>query len=491
MASQLPDYITASQPVPQESRAPWYKNTAPAYAGIVLWFVFWQSIVKGGGVPGGVLSQGIGPALIGLVIGALLCHFLYYLVPGLLGVKSGRPLYVVGTSTYGARGGLLMPGFLMGILQFGWIALNAYAVSILLCECFGLDAKAPSVSHTLIAAALAILGAFVGMKGIQYVGKVATYLPIIPLVILIILVCKTAGGLASFTPDKAIEASAWQPAKVLETAPTVSLATPLAVIAAMCTYIVGFFATAGAAGVDMGMNNRHPKDIQLAGLTGVALATIVAGGLAILVVAGAYGGSMVTATSEGSLAATDLLGELMGTKTANIFMILLAVAAFPPICFSGFIAANAMKTTLPKVNPWLSVGCGTVVAIVLAATHVIGKVDIVFAVIVASFGPVCGAMAADYLLAGRKWAGPRAGFNPAGWISWFVGLIVGSVEIIAKIPGLEGLGGVVPVPGVVAFIVGFVLYIILAKMGLTTRTIEMPPAAPAEGEGDQAVCTED
>ena len=378
-----------------------------------------------------------------------------------------------------------MPGFLMGILQFGWIALNAYAVSKLLCTCFGLDAETPSVSHTLIAAALAILGAFVGMKGIQYVGKVATYLPIIPLVVLIILVCKTAGGLATFTPEKVIEASAWQSAKILETAPAVSLTT-WGVIAGVCTYIVGFFATAGAAGVDMGMNNRHPRDVHLAGLTGVVLATVVAGGLAILVVAGAYGSGMVTAESQGSLDATKLLGELMGKGNANTIMILLPIAAFPPICFSGFIAANAMKTTLPKVNPWLSVACGTAVAIVLAATHVIGDVDIVFGVIVASFGPVCGAMAADYLLAGGKWAGPRAGFNPAGWISWFVGLLVGSVDIIlAEIPGLEGLKGVIPVPGVVAFLVGFVLYMILAKMGLTSRTIEMPVTPPAS-ESEQA-----
>ena len=467
MASELPDFIAASQPIPASSRAAWFKNTAPAYAGIVLWFVFWQNIVKGGGAPGGVLSQGIIPALIGLVIGALLCHFLYYLVPGLLGVKTGRPLYVVGTSTYGARGGLLMPGFLMGILQFGWIALNAFAVSKLLCTCFGLDAQAPSVHHTLIAAALAMLGAFVGMKGIQYVGKVATYLPIIPLVVLIILVCKTAGGLATFKPADA--------------GALPSSLTTLGVIAAMCTYIVGFFATAGAAGVDMCMNNRHPKDVQWAGLTGVVLATIVAGGLAILVVAGAYGGSMVTAESKGSLDATALLGDLMGKGNANTIMILLAIAALPPICFSGFIATTAMKTTLPKVNPWVSVGCGTAVSIVLAATGVIGKVDIVFGVIVASFGPVCGAMAADYLLAGGKWTGPRAGFNPAGWISWVVGLLVGSVDIIlAEIPGLEGLKGVIPVPGVVAFVVGFVLYIILAKMGLRTRVIEMPSASPQE-----------
>jgi len=462
VASELPDFIKASQPIPQEGRAPWYKNTAPAYAGIVLWFVFWQSIVLGAGAPGGVLSQGVLPALLGLLIGALLCHFLYYLVPGLLGVKSGRPLYVVGTSTYGARGGLFMPGFLMGILQFGWIALNAYSVSVLLCKCFGLSADVPSLSHALIAAALVILGIFVGMKGIQHVGRVATYLPMIPLVILMILVCKTAGGLGSFKPADVGASSA-------------SLDF-LGVIVAMCTYTVGFFATAGAAGVDMCMNNRHPKDVHLAGLSGVVLAMFVAGALAILVVAGAYGGGSVTAASKGSLNPVDLLGDLMGEGNTNTIMILLAIAAFPPICFSGFIAATAMKTTLPKVNPWLSVACGGVVSIVLAATGAIGKIDIVFAVIVASFGPVCGAMAADYLLAGRKWAGPRAGFNPAGWISWVVGLAVGSVDILAEIPALEGLKGVIPLPGVAAFIVGFVLYIILAKMGLATRTIEMPAA---------------
>ena len=496
MASELPDYITAMQPVPQANRAAWFKNTAPAYAGIVLWFVFWQDVVGGGGEPGGVLSQGIVPALVGLAIAALLCHFLFYLVPGLLGVKTGRPLYVVGTSTYGARGGLFMPGFLMGILQFGWIAVNAFAVSTLLCTCFGLNAEAPSVSHGLIAAAFVILGALVGLKGIKYVGKVATYLPLIPLAVLILLVFKTSGGLATFTPDKAIDAGIVQTDARIEgqgaEKPEVAgkeqagakgeaelPLTSLGVIAVLCTYVVGFFATAGAAGVDMGMNNRNPKDVQLAGLAGVVLATVVAGGLAIFIVAGAYGGAAVTGASGGSLNPIKLLPELMGEGNANTIMILLAISAFPPVCFSAFIAANSMKTTLPKVNPWVSVGCGAAAAIVLAVTGIVGKVIFVFVVIGASFGPVCGAMAADYLLAGRKWAGPRAGFNPAGWISWIAGFAVGAVDFIARIPGLGGLKGVVPVPPMAAFVVGFVLYVILAKMGLTTRRIEMPPAAPA------------
>jgi cytosine permease len=97
-------------------------------------------------------------------------------------------------------------------------------------------------------------------------------------------------------------------------------------------------------------------------------------------------------------------------------------------------------------------------------------------------------MAADYLLAGRQWAGPRAGFNPAGWISWVTGFAVGVANFIPNLP-FE-----VPCPPVAAFVVGFVLYLILAKLGLQTRTLEMPatketgegPAAEETGEGPAA-----
>jgi cytosine permease len=89
-------------------------------------------------------------------------------------------------------------------------------------------------------------------------------------------------------------------------------------------------------------------------------------------------------------------------------------------------------------------------------------------------------MAADYLLAGRKWAGPRAGFNMAGWISWVCGFVVGAADFI---PGLKGQ---IPCPPVAAFIVGFVLYAILAKIGLESQTLQIsggvaPSDAPAEG----------
>src|SRR5271157_4127561 len=128
-AAQLPGYITSAVPNPKANRAPWYKNTAPTYAGIFLWFVFWQDAAKAG-APGGTLAQGLGWALLSLAVSAVVCHALFYLVPGLFGMRTGLPLYIVGTSTFGATGGFLMPGFLMGVLQFGWVGVNVFFSSI-------------------------------------------------------------------------------------------------------------------------------------------------------------------------------------------------------------------------------------------------------------------------------------------------------------------------------------------------------------------------
>ena len=208
----LPSYLEAAKPVPMSNRLPWYKTITPTYLGVMLWFVFWQSIVTVGNdkpAPGGVLAYGFLDALLGLIAAALICHFLFYLVPGLLGMKTGLPLYVVGSSTYGARGGLYMPGLLMGVLQFGWLGVNAWAVPSILCQCFGKGLAddgsviQPGWWHGSMAAAFIILAAFVGLKGIRYVGRVGTYLNLIPVVVLIVLLSKTAGGLfPTFPTDK-------------------------------------------------------------------------------------------------------------------------------------------------------------------------------------------------------------------------------------------------------------------------------------------------
>jgi cytosine permease len=460
-AAPLPDYITSATPNPAENRAPWFKNTAPTYAGIFLWFVFWQDATVAPNL-GGALAGGGAWALASLVLAAVICHSLFYLVPGLLGQRTGLPLYIVGTSTYGARGGFLMPGFLMGLLQFGWLGVNTYFSSLLLSQVIPLPPQ-------VIMVIFGVLAAFVGLKGIQYVGRVATWLPLIPLAILVILFVKTVGSVGGFEVTKLIEA---HKAVVPDAPPALSA---FGVLAFVLTYVVGFFATAGAAGVDFGTNSRHGKDVQMGGLVGIAGAIILTAGLSMLIVAGVYG-SVDTATkavAEGKesggfvLNSVSLIKVILGATAFKWLSFLLAVAAFPAACFSSFIAANSFKTTLPKVNPFISVGIGAAVSIVLAVTGLAGKVVPVFVVIGASFGPICGAMFVDYLMNRGTWTGPRAGFNPAGWIAWAVGFVVGI---------LPNLGVAVPAAPVLAFGAGALVYFLCAKAGLLSRVIPLPGA---------------
>jgi len=453
-SNSLPDYITSATPNPASNRAPWYKNTAPTYAGIFLWFVFWQDAAKAG-TPGGTLAQGLAWALLSLAASAVVCHALFYLVPGLFGMRTGLPLYIVGTSTFGATGGFLMPGFLMGVLQFGWVGVNVYFSSLALCAVIPVNAK-------IIMVVWGALAAFVGLKGIQYVAKVATYLPLIPLAVLLWLAVKTVGNLGQF--DAAMMIAAERTA----TATTVAPLSHLGVLAAMLTYVVGFFATAGAAGVDFGTNSRNSKDVQMGGLIGIALAIFLTAGFSLVIVAGVAGGAKGMVSS---LSSFELIPIILGKDTAKWVMFLLAVAAFPPACFSAFIAANSFKTTLPKVNPFISVGIGTAVSVVLAITGLVAKAIAVFVIIGASFGPICGAMLADYLLNKGEWTGPRAGFNPAGWIAWALGFVVGIM------PNLHGWNPAIPdVPAapVAAFVVVTVVYFLCAKAGLQSAVVPLP-----------------
>jgi len=514
--SQLPDYVASATPNPPENRAPWLTTTAATYAGIMLWFVFWSG-VPGGGISaaGGVLSQGLPLALFALVIAAAICYVCFYHVPGMLGMKTGLPLYIVGTSTYGVTGGFLMPGFLMGCLQFGWLSVNGYFAGLgLACIIQGastweqINAVTLSPLHIGIGIVWSVVAAFVGLKGIKYVGMVASYMPIIPIVVLLVLLIKTIGGVGAFDSEKMVkEATKTQVAAVESMkayegkdvaalsgeergeyekvkaqsgiGPAVTLygSGLLGVLSLLCAYVVGFFATAGAAGCDFGSNNKDRNAVMMGGLVGIAGATIFTGAIALIAIAGAQGSGTIPAIA---LNPYDSLVAITGDWLGVIFMLLLAIAAFPSACFSSLIAANSFKTTLPKVNPFISCGIGTAVACGLIISGFAGQAGAVFTLIGASFGPVCGAMMADYLLAGKKWAGPRAGFNPAGWISWAVGFFVGGITLFVEVFMGGTMPFAIPCPPVSAFIVGFVLYYALAKAGMESPKLDMPQRIDAE-----------
>jgi cytosine permease len=452
-----------AKPNPAENRTPWYKSTAPVYAGIFLWVVFYMEIANG------TLSQaGLGLCLLGLVIAALICHFLFYLVPGLFGVKTGYPLYVVGSSTYGTQGGFLMPGLMMGLLQFGWLAVNTAIATDFILQAVGRPSAVSivdgalvfkgSAAFTIIAIIWAAVAVFMAIKGIQYIGKVSTYLPIVPLVMILIVFFSNVGSVGKFAPAE-------------DGKPLIGFLTIIAIV-------VGFFATAGAAGVDFGMGNRNAKDVHLGGLVGITLAIIVAGGLPLIAIAGAHGAN----PGLGSFRFDSIIEMHFLSK---IMFILFAVASFPAACFCSFIAGNSIGTMFPKANKTIMVSIGAIVAIILAIKGWAFNLGSVFGLIGASFGPICGSMAADYLLSGCKWAGPRKGINWAGYIAWGVGFVVAILPnpMIVKLTH-RPFSFITPAP-VIAFVIGFVLYYILAKAGLQPPVVEMA-AAPDESAPQEA-----
>ena len=435
MATTLPDYIKSSVPNPPGNRAPWYKNTFPSYAGIFLWVAFYA------GLAAPTISQaGLGVCIAALLVAGLLCFGLYYYVPGMLGMQTGRTLYIVGTSTFGTTGGYLMPGLLMGLLQIGWFAVATFFATDYIMKGLHQDSR---TLFTIIALVWAYGLAWVAIKGIAYVAKIAQFLNWVPLIMIIIVFWANKDGIANYQPPQS---------------------DPLSGFLAMLGIVIGFFATAGAAGADFGMNSRNSKDVVLGGLTGITLAIVVAGGLPILSVAG-YLGNHSGSKDFSYTAAITSAGSL-----ASVVFFLFAIASMVPTCFCTFIASNSFGTMLPKIPKMYSTMVGVTIGAILAITGVAANLIGFFTIVGASFGPICGAMAADYLLAGNRWSGPRQGINWAGYIAWAIGFVVG---ILDKIPGVSA--GLVNAdrPAVLwSFVVGFVVYMLLKGI--------RPPVIPQE-----------
>ena len=216
------------------------------------------------------------------------------------------------------------------------------------------------------------------------------------------------------------------------------------------TIVIGYFATAGAAGADFGMNNRNGKDVVMGGIFGIVAAAFIAGGLAILSVAGYIGRAAGPVNYEYSAAILSV-GVL-----APIMFFLFAAASVTSTCFCTFIASNSFSTMLPKVPRVVLTFSALTLSAVLAITGVAANLVGFFGIVGASFGPICGAMAADYLMSGRQWSGPRRGINWAGYCAWALGFLVG---IPNHLPGLPVAWVKADNPSVLySFVVGFVVY---------------------------------
>lgn len=446
----LPNYLQAAKANPMENRGPWYKNTAPSYAGIFL------SVPFMAGMAGALQYGSVWAAFVGLALGALFCFALYY-VPGMLGFKTGMPLYVVGSSTFGTQGGILMPGLLMGVLQIGWHAVFTYSAASFFMQAIGNQAGPGSGFFWVVCGIWGLVFAFVGAVGIRWLGWLSSWIPIFPLAVILIAGFSNMGGVANF---KGFEQEGTLPALV----PLLGLGAYASLQSA-----AGFFATAGAAGADFAMNSRNTKDVVLGGFFGITVAALAAGFFAILTIAGAMGNHPQLAVEAGmGTGKLDVFAAFIGSIGAvgglsKIMFWVFVIACICPTGFCAFLAANSFSTMFPKLpRTGMTLAAG-VVGVILAATGAAQDLVGFFSIIGASFGPIIGAMTADYLRHGG-WSGPRKGINWAGYGAWAVGFLVGILGVLPKVGFAYGL------ETLMSFIVGFSVYLILAEVGLEPQT---------------------
>lgn len=433
----LPDYINKASPRPLSSRAPWYMNTAPTYAGVFLWIGFYQSIASG------TLDRAsLNLCLLALAIAAAVCFALFYYAPAMLGMKTGLPLYVIGSSTFGTYGGYVMPGLLMGALQLGWYSVSTDLATRFILEGFGLPVNHTGFPYILVAILWAYTIAFIASRGIRYVARVALLANVIPFLMILVVFLNTSHGFAHYVPPGH---------------------EPLIGFLLLIQIVVGFFSTAGAAGTDFGMENRDRRDIVLGGTVGICLAILYAAGLPMLSMAGAH-----SQNPEFHSYAFDGLIALIGGGLAQLMFFLYAVASIPGACFCGFIIGNSFSTMLPSVGRNKSTFIGVTVSIILAISGLASHLIPFFQIIGASFGPICGAMLADYIVSGRKWTGPRDGVNIAGYAAWAAGFLVGMIPFLPVSIALKNYSQPATVYSAV---VAFLVYWALARAGLQPQVV--------------------
>jgi len=372
--------------------------------------------------------------------------------------------------------------------------------------------KVPAENQMLYWVVCAVWGlamAFVGAVGIGLLAKLSSWLPIFPLAFIALAAIANKGGLGNFSTN------------VVAAEGVIGVAISLAMFAALQA-TVGFFASAGVAGTDFGMNSRNENDVALGGFFGITVAAIVAGVLAILAIAGAAGKNPEIATMISnketfpaffaSIAETGSLAKV----SAWVFVI----ACICPTGFCAFLASNAFSTVLSSKSAreflWgaailigivisfnsissytlkavslkivVSLGASVVVylflilmtklqripmtllagliGVILAATGIANNLVGFFLMVGAAFGPIAGVMLADYVRSGG-WKGPRKGINWAGYIAWAFGLVLGLLGVITKKKFGYGLEALIPMVAAAA------AYFALAGLGLESETISL------------------
>ena len=461
-----------------------FLNLAPPYVGLFLWVVFLDPLARWTWAIGG-----LGPSILGAAVAGLLCTWLLFYVPAMWGMRTGRPMIDVASSTFGARGATWVPFGLMAIVQVVWFAVATdYATELTLSglvtgrlldprhlDPVALDGLSPKSPLFLITSLFWCYAA--ALVGYYLIGVITALMKVFPVFMALSLVSATLLTLGGVTADRP---------PVVEEAGGVAVAPGvLRAFVLMIQLVFGFFATAGAASADWGAVARDPGEVRRVGWVGVALASWIAATLSLLTVAGAWG-RLASSSAGSSLAAEGALSfrwavEVgIGGRPGCVILLVFGLASLAPTCYAAHGFGHRFRSIWPRISglSWLLLG--TALAWILIATGMTARLEVVFSLTGAAFAPVVGVMAAEYVRQGGVWPGSREGINPAGMVAWLVGFAVGLAPTVADAAGLMPWWRLQPA-ALAAFVIAFAIYSALARLGFESspRHVVQPTANSA------------
>lgn len=443
---------------------------------------------------------GLGPSLVGAALGGLLSFGLLFLPVAMWGVRERIGLEDVLSATFGVAAARWILGLSLGLANVVWFAVGLslaadYGARGLIAlgmitpsdvadwTLAGLSVKAPVVLVETLGWGL--FAAVMGTLLVRVVSAVMFTYPVFLGVGLAFAFFATMPGLGGS-------------AVVAATMPEPGIDARLVALLTMVQLVTGFCAMPGLMGADWGKASDGPNDVRLGGLIGIALASTVLVALSLTIVAQTVGprpGATAPPT-EGPAPSTAeaRLGKLLGQRAApaatlpratstegrfgaalqegvggtigGVLLLVFALGLLGPCVYAPFHSARFLGPVVPRMAP-LHIGLVCVaLAWPLVAFGCVDRLDLVFRLMGAVFGPVAGVVAAAHV---RRRGFREPPVSPAGWskpasLGWGAGLIVGLLPEAGRLAGATALESLQPAT-VIAWGVAFGVSFPLMKLG--------------------------
>jgi hypothetical protein len=494
-AVDLPPFVRSelNEPI---SRGSWVWTIAPAYGGVFIWIPILDRL-------GISLANETSPGWLAAtaVLAVLACYFLLYEVPATWGWSAGYRLGIVGASTFGTTGSEWISSVIVGLGAVVYYSVSVnMAIRLIMLGLLSSGLIDQSAFQTWRLGPLRLQSPVVLLTAgfwiyvitvvcrLRMASVIFTLMQVYTPVALLLLgatALLTSTGLPGFTAAKQSLAQL-DPALYSHMEPGREH---------IFQTIFGCFAVSGLMGVEWGMAVGKRSDVHLGGWIGIILAGSFCTFMALLTVAGALGLSTpAVARAGGELPVVPLsfhwavfagIGGIKGGVILNLF----GLATLAPGCYSAWAFRERLSKRFAAIRrrDWTRIG--GFLAFVLIATSWAAQLELIFNLTGAIFASAVGALVADALRQKMRWHGVRRVYNPAGLLSWVIGLAIGLVPVFGALTDWDATRRFQPA-ALFAFLASAVMYTVLAAFGLERPLVrlhvevsqDLPEPAPASSK---------